>query len=335
MVHSLRHSPVGAGGACKPLLLLMSSGGQQRGRRSDHRRDALRQAAAGRTLAVHLERRHHVRGRGSDVLFVQHSTGASRIERTTSASGLVPGDHVAVSGQTSLPHSTTLPIVSQATFTKLAANQPPRPQVLQPGGPSHRRLRWTLGRDEGTIAAARAGAASCASSWRRAATGSRCRVLDYPLIQLRGLVGARVTALGVCMPSPGCRSKVADFRLVVSRFPDLRLSEATHAAIELSGDRPLLTTVNTIRNLSSAEAARHLPGPHQRRRDLCGQGMADAVRAGFDGRDLCGYPQGSLDMSAGDLVDVQGWSDPGNYAPEIIRPTITRRAVVRCRRPGR
>ena len=33
---------------------------------------------------------------------------------------------------------------------------------------------------------------------------------------------------------------------------------------------------------------------------------------------------GALHISSGDLVDVRGWSDPGNFAPEIIRPTIQR-----------
>ena len=284
---------------------------------------ALRQVRPGTSVAVNLQGVITYADQELGVLFVQDSTGASRIERTPSASDLVPGDHVAVSGRTSFSPNTTLPIVSNATFTKLAPTEPPLPQFvylaeLRTDVCDGRRVETA-----GTIAAATRWSGQLRIEVASGSDRLEVRVLDYPLIQLSGLVGARVTVRGVCMPSPGVEAKVADFRLIVSRFPELGLSDDTRAAIELSGSRPLLTDANTLRNLSPEAAARHHPVHisgvvtyvDQQWQMLFVQDSTGGVYVDA---------QGSLDMSAGDLVDVQGWSDPGNYAPEITRPTIKR-----------
>ncbi len=285
------------------------------------------QGLSEKPTAVHLD--GVVTFVGSDVLFVQHAAGGSRIDWTPSASGLVPGDHVAVDGLAPVADGTAPPAISQATFTKLAPISRPPPQVLRL---AELRAdvcdgRWVEA--EGTIAAVARWSGQLRIELADGSDRLEVRVLDYPLILMRGLVGARVTARGACTPSPGAEAKVADFRLSVAGFSDLRLTEATRAAIELSGDRPLLTTASTIRNLSSAEAARHLP-VHLRAvvtyvdKDWQMLFVRDSTGGVFV--DIGGLSKkGSPDVAAGDIVDVRGWSDPGNYAPEIIRPTIERR----------
>jgi signal transduction histidine kinase/CheY-like chemotaxis protein len=261
------------------------------------------------------------------LLFVQHAAGGSRIERSPSASGLVVGDHVAVGGLTSVGGN-TLPIISKATFTKLAPTGPPPLQLV--------RLA-ELGTDvcdgrsveaEGMIAAATRWSGQLRIELADGSDRLEVRVLDYPLILTPGLVGAHVIARGVCIPSPDAQTKVADFRLIVSRFDELRLSEAIHAAIKISGDRPLLTHAGSVRNLSSTEAARHYPVRlravvtyvDKDWQMLFVQDSTGGVFVDTEGTS----EQGFLDVAGGDFVDVRGWSDPGNYAPEIIRPTIER-----------
>jgi signal transduction histidine kinase/CheY-like chemotaxis protein len=286
----------------------------------------LRQVRSEKTTAVHLQ--GVITYAEPTVLFVQHAAGGSRIERTPSDSGLVPGDHVAVDGLVSSGDHTKFPIISKATFTKLAPTGPPQPQVVRLAG-----LRTDVcdGRRveaEGTIAAATRWSGQLRIELADGSDRLEVRVLDYPLILMRGLVGAHVVARGVCIPSPDTQAKVADFRLIVSKFDELRLSEATHAAIELSGNRPLLTLASSIRNLSPAEAARHHP---VRLRavvtyvDNDWQMLFVQDSTGGVFVDIQGSSeQGAVDVTAGDLVDVRGWSDPGNYAPEIIRPTLER-----------
>jgi signal transduction histidine kinase/CheY-like chemotaxis protein len=287
---------------------------------------ALQQARHDKTTAVHFQ--GVITYAELAVLFMQHSAGGSRIERTPSAAGLVPGDHVTVVGMTSSGEDTKLPIISKATFTKLAPTGRPLPQVVRLADLNTDVCdgRWV--ESEGTVAAAMRWNGQLRIELADGSDRLEVRVLDYPLILIRGLVGAHVVARGVCIPSPDTQAKVADLRLIVSKFAELHLSEATRAAIELSGNRELLTQASSIRNLSPAEAARHHPVRlravvtyvDKDWQMLFVQDSTGGVFVDTEGSS----DQGALDATAGDLVDVQGWSDPGNYAPEIIRPVIER-----------
>jgi hypothetical protein len=144
---------------------------------------ALQQARSEKTTAVHLQ--GVITYAEPAVLFVQHSAGGSRIERSLSDSGLVPGDHVAVDGFASSGDHTKQPIISNATFTKLAPTGPPQPQVVRLAGLRTDVCDGRLLEAEGTIAAAARWSGQLRIELADGSDRLEVRVLAYPLIDAR------------------------------------------------------------------------------------------------------------------------------------------------------
>ena len=93
------------------------------------------------------------------------------------------------------------------------------------------------------------------------------------------------------------------------------------AAIELPADLPVLTEAGAIRALSAEEAGRHYP---VRLRAVVT--YADPAWSMLFVQDGSGGvyvdSQQVADLRAGDLIELEGSTDPGNFAPQIVRPTI-------------
>ena len=173
----------------------------------------------------------------------------------------------------------------------------------------------------GTIAAADIWSGQLRIELTEGAHRIEIRVQEYPLLKAQALVGARILARGVCTPSPKDEAKVADLRLLVPRFSELTLDAATLAAIERPGDLPVLTEAGAIRALSAEEAGRHYP---VRLRAIVT--YADPAWSMLFVQDGSGgvYVDSHqvADLRAGDLIELEGSTDAGNFAPQIVRPTI-------------
>jgi signal transduction histidine kinase/ActR/RegA family two-component response regulator len=261
--------------------------------------------------------------------FFEDATGAvpidlSAIELTTRSQLVASGDHVVVQGGAWFGPGAASPLIVRPVFSHRGPGRRPVPL---------------------TVALATVNAAVCdgrlvevagnvidANTWDgrlrlELAEGSHLlevRVRDYPLITIPPLVGARISAIGICQRSPDDQMKIADFRMLVPQFSDLHLSEPTRRSIQVSANLPILTRVVDIRRLTPAQAERHY------RVDIHGivtyfdaswQMMFIEDGSGGVFVSVAGVKGG---FTAGDTIDVRGWSDPGNYAPQIVRPTIDR-----------
>ena len=91
--------------------------------------------------------------------------------------------------------------------------------------------------------------------------------------------------------------------------------------MEQPGDLPVLTEAGAIRALSAEEAGRHYP---VRLRAIVT--YADPAWSMLFVQDESGGvyvdSQHVADWRAGDLIELEGFTDPGNFAPQIVRPTI-------------
>jgi signal transduction histidine kinase/CheY-like chemotaxis protein len=278
---------------------------------------------AGRQQPVRLQGvvTHADADRGGSVV-VQDATGAATIQNPARGSGLTVGDEVIVTGTAVASDSARAAVVGDAAFTRVGAGVLPRPVPVRLAALRGDACdaRWI--EVEGTIAAA--------TIWRRqlrleltdGAERVELRVSDYPLLKARGLVGARIRARGVCTISPSTEARIADRRLLVPRFTELSLDSATLAAIERPADLPVLTWAGDVRALSADEAERSYPV-----RIRAVVTYIDQAWSMLFVQD----PSGGLyvealhvpDLRAGDLVEVEGFTDPGNFAPQIVRPVIT------------
>jgi signal transduction histidine kinase/CheY-like chemotaxis protein len=279
---------------------------------------------AGQQLPVRLQGivTHADANRGTGSVIVQDATGAATIQNPLRETGLTAGDEVIVTGTAIASGTARTAVVGGAAFTKVGTRALPRPipvHLAQLRGDACD-ARWI--EIEGTIA----GATTWRGQLRLELTDGiervELRVSQYPLLKAQALVGARVRARGVCTISPSNEAKIADRRLLVPRFSELSLDSATVAAIERPADLPVLTRAGDVLALSAEEAERYYPV-----RIRAVVTYVDQAWSMLFVQD----PTGGVyvetlhvpDLRAGDLVEVEGSTDPGNFAPQIVRPVIT------------
>src|SRR6185369_2603801 len=116
---------------------------------------------------------------------------------------------------------------------------------------------------------------------------------------------------------------VADLRVMVSDFSDLGLPEALRASMTRATDRlRVMTRLDEIRRMSRAEAGRYYP--------VRVAGVATYVDPAWSMLFLQDGATGIFvalqgaqgTVHAGDRLEVTGRTSPGNFAPEILRPTF-------------
>jgi signal transduction histidine kinase/DNA-binding response OmpR family regulator len=291
---------------------------------------------AGQNLPVRLQGvvTHADADRGSGTVVVQDATGAATIQNPLRQSGVTVGDEVIVTG-TAIPNATARSaVVGTAAFTRVGAGDLPPPIRVRLGELRGDACdaRWI--EIEGTIAAATVWRGQLRLELTDGTERVELRVSEFPLLKAQGLVGAHVRARGVCTVSPSNEAKLADRRLLVPRFSELALDSATLAAIERATDLPMLTTAGDVRALSAEEAERYYPV-----RIRAVVTYVDQAWSMLFVQD----PSGGVyvealhvpDLRAGDLIEVEGSTDPGNFAPQIVRPIITvlgRASLPRARR---
>jgi signal transduction histidine kinase/ActR/RegA family two-component response regulator len=156
--------------------------------------------------------------------------------------------------------------------------------------------------------------------------GSRrleARLRGYPPLDLSVLTGQRITARGVCMTTPPGEAQMADLRLLVTSFNDVVLSDAQRAELDRGTMAlPSLTTVAGIRALTSVEASRYYPV--RLAAVVTYHDPSWSMLFVHDGKQGIFVNAQSVRerLAAGSRVEVTGWTGPGQFAPEIIRPTV-------------
>jgi signal transduction histidine kinase/CheY-like chemotaxis protein len=288
-------------------------------------------ARAGRNVRVQLHGVVTYSERRWGYLFIQDSTGAVSAYSPAQDIEYHPGTAVEVTGWAPQGSQARPPVdIGDPQIRILATPGMPEPRhVALPELVDQCDGRWV--ETAGTIAAADVWEGYLRIELVSKTGRLEVRIRDFPIFDFTKLVGVTATVRGVCIAAPAEEAKLADHRLLSSRFADL----APHQDVATEGssrapipqrrgtDMPPITRVADIRRLTMEEASRH------QRVHITGvvtyfdpawamlfvQDATGGIFVDVHGQDLT--------VSTGDVVDVDGASAPGNFAPEIIRPAIT------------
>jgi hypothetical protein len=256
-------------------------------------------------------------------LFIQDQGAALAVDISGSPQDYARGEIVDVAGWTGASDITPVPLVLRPTIGRIITTKlgtPPAVPLaaLNAASCDGSRLQTTGEVKEVSIwnGYLRLHVASAQHS-------VEVRVLNYPLLDMTSAVGTTIQVDGVCVQSPAGEAKVADLRVMVSDFSDLGLpptllASLTHATTNL----PVVTRLDEIRRMPRAEAGRYYP--------VRVTGIATYVDPAWsmlfleDGAtgifvSLTGSEKA---VRAGDRLEVSGWTGPGNFAPEILRPSF-------------
>jgi signal transduction histidine kinase/CheY-like chemotaxis protein/HPt (histidine-containing phosphotransfer) domain-containing protein len=256
-------------------------------------------------------------------LFVEDDGRALAVDLSGTAESYAPGDVIDVAGWTDRSDVPGLPLVGRPTIQRLGTTRPPEPMSVPLASITAatcdgRRLQTT-------------GVVKELSIWNgylrlHVTSGQHAiemRVQDYPLQDMSAVVGTSIQSTGVCVPAPPAEVKVADLRLMVREFADLGLPDALRASLtRATSALPVLTRVDDIRRMPRAEASRYYP--------VRVAGIATYVDPAWsmlflqDGATgiYVSLHGGQGAPRAGDRLEVSGWTGPGNFAPEILRPSF-------------
>ncbi len=256
-------------------------------------------------------------------LFVEDQGGALVVDISGANQAYARGDRIEVAGWTSVSDVPALPLIARPTVERLGATSLP---AAQPVPLSALDATTCDGRSVQTT-----GVVKELSIWNgylrlqltEAQHSVELRVLDYPLLDMSALVGASIKSQGVCVQAPAAEARVADLRVMVHEFADLGLPDTLRAALtKATAALPVLTRLDDIRRMSRVEAGRYYP--------VRVAGIATYVdpawsmlflQDGATGIFVALHGTQSA-IHAGDRLEVSGWTAPGNFAPEILRPSF-------------
>ena len=250
------------------------------------------------------------------VLFVQDSTGSALIDVAGRDYEVAPGRRVKVSGLTGSVDDG----LAQAHVENLGSSAPfpdPRAVDLSELGSSLRTWIET----EGTVEDAQIWDGVFSLVVRDGDSRALVRLRQYDIRHNLTLLGKRINVRGVAAHNwHGLKDPIIYQVLVPSDSlmtvfgGDVESSEAS--------ELPLLTRIEDVRSLPAGEAARRYP-VHVR-------GVVTYYDAAWK---LLFIQNGSNGIfvhasdlptrfEQGDLVDIKGWSGPGEFAPQIDKPTV-------------
>jgi signal transduction histidine kinase/ActR/RegA family two-component response regulator len=256
-------------------------------------------------------------------VFLQDATGGVRIENVGLDSGLNPGDVVELTG-TAVAGGAS-PLVRRETIRILQAAGPfPQPVQLTVSDLDADRLQFRFVEVEG-----RAQSATIDSRGRLALTlnalgrtiQARMRTAGRPdyqtlvdaVVRVRGVLGISLDAAGAAVavklfiPSPRELTVVTTARREPSAVPQL----------------PTLTSAAQVHRLSEEEARRAYPVHFQAVVTYYNAyGPSLVVQDGIEGIYVAGSPEQLPPLRAGQLIEVSGFSGPGDYAPVITDPWV-------------
>ena len=256
-------------------------------------------------------------------LFIEDQNGALAIDLTGDLQAYARGDLIEVTGWTGVSDLAAVAMVTRPTIERLGTAPLPTPAAVP--------LAALTGQACDGRTLQTTGVVKELAIWNgylrlRVVAEQRSvevRVHEYPLADMSPLVGATIRSQGVCIQTPAAEARLADLRLMVSNFADLGLADTLRASVtRAAAALPVMTRLDEIRRMSRAEAGRYYP--------VRVGGVATYVDPAWSMLFLQDGATGifvSLQgvqspVRAGDRLEVTGWTGPGNFAPEILRPTL-------------
>ena len=257
-------------------------------------------------------------------LFIQESDAALAVDITGLPETYSRGDLVDVSGWTGASDVPAVPLVTRATIERRGKTPLSAPPLV------------SLSALNGTTCDGRslqtAGLVKELSIWNgylrlHVTPGQHAvelRVQEFPLLDMSALVGATIQSQGVCVQAPAAEAKVADMRVMVGEFADLGLPEPLHAQLtRATAALPVLTRLDAIRRMSRSEAGRFYPVRVSGDRHLCRSRRGTMLFLQDGATGIFVALHGAQSPGAGGRpARGQRLDGPGNFAPEILRPSF-------------
>ena len=256
-------------------------------------------------------------------VFLQDATGGVRIENVGLDANLGPGNLVELTGTVATGGPSP-----QVTFEQLQVIEPlvslPAPVRATPSDLVSGKFQYRFVELRGEVKSA-----SIDSSGRLDLTvrtrdlDVRARVREVGGIDYRSLPNATVRLQGVLASSADALGNVAAVKIFVPSTRELHVETAPQRVTGARSDLPVLTTAAQVHGLSE-EAARlaypvHLQAVVTYYNPL---GRIMVVQDETGGIYVASISGSLPDLGAGKLVEVNGFSGPGDFAPVVTSPSI-------------
>ncbi len=250
------------------------------------------------------------------VLFLQDSTGGVHINVAGDNYDARSGDRVSITGLLN-PRSDRLSSVHVENLGTSTGFPTPLPVTLA-DLPS-RTGKWVEA--EGLVEDARIRDGAFSLTVREGDTQALIRLRQYDIRDNLTLMNKRIRVRGVAARNDRSPNEPIAYHVLVPFDSLLTVVNGEDAEVG-HDDLPLLTNVAAIRNLSADEAARRYP--------VKVRGVVTYYDASWrllfiqEDRDGIFVHASELadEFSVGELVEVTGWSGPGEFAPEIDQPSV-------------
>jgi signal transduction histidine kinase/DNA-binding response OmpR family regulator len=256
-------------------------------------------------------------------LFIQDHNAALAVDISANHQEFARGEMVDVEGWTGVSDITPVPLVLRPTIGRIVSTKLDAPVMVPLAALNAATCNGSRVQTSGTVKELTIWNGYLRFHVVSAQHSVEVRVLNYPLLDMESAVGTSIQVDGVCVHSPAGEAKLADLRMMVSDFSDLGLPAALRTSLSrATTSLPVVTRVDQIRQMPRAEAARYYP--------VRVTGIATYVDPAWsmlfvqdDATGIFVALQGSdKTIRAGDRLEITGRTGPGNFAPEILRPSF-------------
>ncbi len=324
---------LGVGGLLAGVALSVCAGGCARLERSGEPKPLARVEEV-RRLPAHLSTQVPVRLRGTityidptlQQVFLQDATGGVRLQNFSLDPQLNAGDCAEIVG--SVVAGGSSPLVTRERARALSREPPPQPVPAGARELASGTLQYRLVEVEGIIGSAvldHSGRLVLTVRTDGDAQQTKAIVRDVAGVDYRSLLDLRVRVRGVLAANVDARGAIASVKLFVPSIRDVTMVSPPNPipGLQREPKLPLLASAAQVHRLSEDEARRAYPVHfqalvtyyHPSGRNLVLQQGGEGVYVFVGSRSI-------PPLHAGQLVDIEGFSGPGDFAPVITGPRI-------------
>ena len=255
--------------------------------------------------------------------FFQDATGGVLVGNVSLDSNLAPGDEVELSGTVIAGGSR--PAVTREHIRILAHHQLPAPVRAAPSDLVSRSLQYRLVEVQGITRAAWIDSRGRLALTLRAANQDvHARIRDASGIDSSTFVDSELRIRGVLATGVDAQGLVSSIRLFVPSMRELGVVRPARTKPEIPAlERPVLTTARQVHELSESEARLSYP-VHVRAvvTYFNALGRTLVVQDETGGVYVSAISEALPELGAGQLVEIRGFTGPGDFAPVITGPKV-------------
>ncbi len=264
-------------------------------------------------------------------VFLQDATGGARLDASgLHSASLVAGRRLHLTG--SLEFGAPDPVIQASSLREVPASQAPEPKKITPGDIERGRYQYQLVELRGRVVAASETTFGKLKATLQVGPDSVEMWMEEYVFTADQLSGQDVVARGVLDIDHDTSGRPSVVKLWVQDASGVRLqSPRPQGSLHREEGprpergRPAITRIAEIRRLSP-EAARQALPVHVRAVVTYFDHLDELlfVAQNGDGVYVDPHPMPKRDLAPGDEIEIDGFTSPGDFAPMIAKPRITR-----------